>query len=70
LSEHEEIARYRLQDRIRDRERHALLRESRRTARRTSAGPRHRIATALHRLADRVEPPAPQRRTTLSLIGR
>jgi hypothetical protein len=65
-----EIARYRLQDRIRDAERYAQLHERRRAAKRLSPGPRHRIATALHRLADRVEPQPRHRRPTLSVIGR
>jgi hypothetical protein len=68
ISEQQEIARYRLQEQIRTAERHAMLRERRREAHRPRPGPRHRIATALHRIADRVEPP--KHRATLSAIGR
>ena len=65
-----EIARYRLQERIRDAEHYAQLHAQRRAAKQLSPGPRHRIATALHRLADRVEPQPRPRRPTLSVIGR
>src|SRR4029453_10216283 len=56
-----EIARYRLQDRIRYAERYAQLHERRRAAKRLSPGPRHRIATALHPPAHpaRAPPPTP-----------
>jgi hypothetical protein len=65
-----EIARYSLQDRIRYAEQHELRRQRRRAAKQSSPGTRHRIAAALHRLADRVEPQPRHRRPTLSPIGR
>lgn len=65
-----EIARYSLQDRIRYAEQHELRRQRRRAAKQSSPGTRHRIAAALHRVADRVEPQPRHRRPTLSPIGR
>ncbi len=67
LSEAEEIARYRIAERVQAGERRAQLRNA---GGEDNQGPgtRHRIAVALHRIADRVEPPA--RRTTLSFSGR
>jgi hypothetical protein len=68
MTEHQEIARYRIEENIRTAERHAMLRESRRQSKRPRPGPRHQLATVLHRLADRVEPH--QQRPRLSVIGR
>ncbi|HZO63905.1 MAG: hypothetical protein ACRDP9_08655 [Kribbellaceae bacterium] len=67
MNERLEIARYRLEDRIRESERDALHRTD---SRRRSGTARHRIAAGLHRLADRVEPSVRGRRPALSMSGR
>jgi undecaprenyl pyrophosphate synthase len=69
ITEHEEIARYRVAENIRTAESHALFREER-AARRAARqyGPRHELARALRRLADRLEPQPRQRRTGLSVV--
>jgi hypothetical protein len=65
LNESQQIAQDRIAERIRAREEH-----DRTIVRQERAGRRHRIAAALHRLADRVEPPAPRSRPALSSTGR
>jgi hypothetical protein len=68
ITDHEEIARLRVAEQIRDAETHALQREDRATRRAAGPhGPRHELAGALRRLADRLEPPPRQRRTGLSV---
>jgi hypothetical protein len=69
ITEHAEIARYRVAENIRTAESHALFREER-AARRAARqyGPRHELASALRRLADRLEPQHRQRRTGLSVV--
>jgi undecaprenyl pyrophosphate synthase len=69
ITEHEEIARYRVAENIRTAESHALFRNER-AARRAARqyGPRHELASALRRLADRLEPHPRQRRTGLSVV--
>ena len=68
MTAHEEIARLRVAEQIRAAECHALRRQDR-TTRRTSGphGPRHELAGALRRLADRLEPQQ-QRRGGLSVV--
>lgn len=68
ISQQQEIARYRIEENIRTAERHAMRRERRRESKRPRPGPRHQLAAALHRMADRVEPP--KQRPKLSVIGR
>lgn len=68
LNEHLEVARCQIEDRIRYAERDAIRRERRRQSKRPRPGPRHQLAAALHRIADRVEPP--KQRPKLSVIGR
>jgi transcriptional regulator GlxA family with amidase domain len=65
LNETQQLAQDRIAERIRTREEH-----DRTTVRQERGGRRHRIAAALHRLADRVEPPAPRRSIVLSASGR
>ena len=61
ITEHQEIARYRLDDRLRAAEARAL-RKADRVTRQVADGdsevssPRHELAGALRRLADRLEP--------------
>jgi hypothetical protein len=72
ITEHEEIARYRVAEQLRAAETRAQLRDDKPT------GPRHSLATALRQLADRLEPasrrwvepqaPARHRGTGLSII--
>jgi hypothetical protein len=63
LSDNQEIARQRIAERIHTSERRTRL-VTGQEGEEPPPGTRHRIAVALHRMADRVEPPA--RRTTLS----
>lgn len=69
ITEHEEIAKYRVAEQIRAAEAHALLRECKdaRRAERTT-GPRHELAGVLRRWADRIEPEPRTRRTGLSVV--
>ena len=67
ISDTQQIARDKIAERIHDAEQYAKLRQRGRPGRSPSPGPRHRIATALHRLADRVEP---RRRPALSISHR
>jgi hypothetical protein len=69
MIEHEEIARLRIAEQIRAAERHAVRRQARTTHRASGPhGPRHELAGALRRLADRLEPQQHQRRTGLSVV--
>jgi hypothetical protein len=73
ITQHEEIARYRVAEQLRAAEARAQ-RNDRKPAR--TGGPRHGLATALRRLADRLEPasrrlaePQPRHRGTgLSVV--
>jgi hypothetical protein len=70
ITVHEEVARHRIAEYIRAAESDALFREER-AARRAAAGqhgPRHELASALRRLADRLEPHPRERRTGLSVV--
>ncbi|MFK4083038.1 hypothetical protein ACI2LF_02945 [Kribbella sp. NPDC020789] len=61
ITEHQEVARYRVAEQVRAAETRALLHENDEADR----GPRHGLATALRRLADKLEPltlPAAQAR--------
>src|SRR3954463_1159026 len=61
ITEHQEVARYRVAEQLRAAEaraqRHARIGDDSKT--RTS-GPRHGLATALRRLADRLQPASPR----------
>ncbi|MFC0624731.1 hypothetical protein [Kribbella deserti] len=59
ISENEEIARLRIEERIQQAEARAALHES-------SPGPRHQAASLLRRWADRLEPQPRVRRPALS----
>lgn len=63
----QEVARQRTRERIDNGLRHARHRNHYDDE--IDSGARHRMAVALRRMADRLEPPA-QRRTTLSFSGR
>jgi hypothetical protein len=73
ITEHQEVARYRVTEQTRAAEVRAQHREQRRdeleargeTVRR---GPRHELAGALRRLADRLEPQPRPRRSGLSVV--
>lgn len=52
ITEHQEVARYRVADQVRAAETRALLHEHQST----DSGPRHGLAIALRRLADKLEP--------------
>ncbi|MGW6281009.1 hypothetical protein [Kribbella sp. NPDC055071] len=53
ITEHQEIARYRVAEQVRAAEVRAQLRDRKQTG---TTGPRHGLATALRQLADRLEP--------------
>ena len=56
MTDNQRIANDRIQERIHDAEQHALVHPREHRRRRGLSPGRHRIATALRRLADRVEP--------------
>lgn len=66
ITEHQEIAKYRVAEQVRAAETHALLKESRAAG--PATGPRHELAGVLRRWADRIEPQAQTRRTGLSVV--
>lgn len=67
--DHAEIARHRLAERLRVTEHDAVRRDLRRTRRAArSSGARQRMAGALRRLADRLEPRQRQNRPSLSVV--
>lgn len=70
ITEHQEVARYQVEEKLRAAELRALRKEDRATRRAASApsGPRHQVATVLRRLADRLEPQPRHRRTGLSVV--
>ena len=74
ITEHQEVARYQVEEKLRAAELRALRKEDRATRRATRraasgpSGPRHELATVLRRLADRLEPQPRHRRTGLSIV--
>jgi hypothetical protein len=70
ISEHQEVARHRVAEQIRLAEVRAQRKEQREALRADGqpAGPRHELAGALRRLADRLEPQPRHRRTGLSVV--
>ncbi|MEV6416117.1 hypothetical protein [Kribbella sp. NPDC051718] len=69
ISEHQEVARYRVAEQIRVAELRAQSKEHLDALRANgeAGGPRHELAGVLRRLADRLEPPR-HRRTGLSVV--
>lgn len=69
ITEHQEVARYRIAEQLHAAEVRALRKEDR-AARRAArpGGPRHEVAGVLRRLADRLEPHPRQRSTGLSVV--
>lgn len=69
ITEHQEVAGYRVAEQLRAAEARAQ-RHDRRTAAKAhrTGGPRHELAVALRRLADRLEPHPRHHRTGLSVI--
>ena len=66
ITEHQEVARYRVAEQLRAAEARAQRHDARRTERSTGqkqTGPRHGLAAALRRIADRLEPIAAPRVT-------
>ncbi|NEA36082.1 hypothetical protein [Streptomyces sp. SID13031] len=70
ISEHHEVARYRVAEQIRVAEMRARRNEQRDALRAdgSNGGPRHELAGVLRRLADRLEPQPRHRRTGLSVV--
>ncbi|HEU4947908.1 MAG TPA: hypothetical protein VFT31_12200 [Kribbella sp.] len=69
ITDHQEIARQRVAEQIRTAEARALRREQLAARREANPhGPRHELAGALRRLADRLEPQQRQRHTGLSVV--
>jgi hypothetical protein len=70
ITEHQEVARYRVAEQLRAAEARAQRHEQRQAAKpQRVSGPRHELASALRRLADRLEPqPHHPRRPGLSII--
>jgi hypothetical protein len=69
ITEHQEIARYRVAEQLQAAEARALRRQQRSAvkAHRVS-GPRHELAPVLRRFADRLEPQPRHRRTGFSVV--
>jgi hypothetical protein len=70
ISEHQEVARYRVAEQIRVAELRARSKEHLDALRANgeAAGPRHELAGVLRRLADRLEPQPRHRSTGLSVV--
>lgn len=70
ISEHQEVARYRVAEQIRTAEQRAQYQQYRDAVRAegNDSGPRHELAGVLRRLADRLEPQPRHRRTGLSVV--
>ena len=70
ISEHQEVARYRVAEQIRVAEQRARGEEQLELQRAegNNSGPRHELAGVLRRLADRLEPQPRHRRTGLSVV--
>lgn len=69
ITEHQEVARYRIAEQLQAAEARAL-RKNRRSAAKTRrvSGPRRELAGALRRLADKLEPQPRHRHNGLSVI--
>jgi hypothetical protein len=69
ITEHQEVARYRVAEQVRAAEVRARRNEQREErAVEGASGPRHELAGVLRRLADRLEPQPRHRRTGLSVV--
>jgi len=69
ITEHEEVARYQVAEKVRIAENRARRQEVRDTLKVDHvSGPRRNLATALRRLADRLEPQPHPRPTGLSVV--
>jgi hypothetical protein len=69
ITEHQEVARYRIAEQLQAAEARALRKDHRKTAKaHRVSGPRHELAGALRRLADRLEPQPRHRRNGLSVV--
>jgi hypothetical protein len=69
ITEHQEVARYRVAEQLRAAEARAQRHEQREAAKpHRVSGPRHELAGALRRLADRLEPQPHHPRPGLSII--
>ncbi|MDX6278999.1 MAG: hypothetical protein QOH03_70 [Kribbellaceae bacterium] len=70
ISEHQEVARYRVAEQIRVAELRAQSKEHLDALRASgeAGGPRHELAGVLRRLADRLEPQPRHRRPGLSVV--
>lgn len=69
ITEYQEVARCRVEDRIRAAELRAQRNELRAAAKAGRvSGPRHELAAVLRRLADRLEPQPRHRRPGLSVV--
>ncbi|WP_433163464.1 hypothetical protein [Kribbella sp. CA-247076] len=69
ITEHQEVARYQVAEKVRQAEIQARRRQVRESLKVDQvSAPRHTLATALRRLADRLEPQAHARRPGLSVV--
>jgi hypothetical protein len=69
ITEHQEIARYRVAEQLQAAEARALRKQQRSAAKaHRVSGPRHELAVVLRRFADRLEPQPRHRRTGLSAV--
>jgi ABC-type uncharacterized transport system ATPase component len=69
ITEHQEVARYKVAENVRIAETRARRQEVRDALKVDHvSAPRHSLATALRRLADRLEPQPRPRRTGLSVV--
>jgi hypothetical protein len=69
ITEHEEIARYRVAEQLQAAEARALLKHHRSAVKaHRVGGPRHELAVVLRRFADRLEPQPRHRHTGISVV--
>jgi hypothetical protein len=70
ITEHQEVARYRIAEQTKAAELRAQRKQQREALRAEGepGGPRHELAGVLRRLADRLEPQPRHRRTGLSVV--
>jgi hypothetical protein len=69
ITEHQEVARYRIAEQLQAAEARARRKDQRTAAKaHRTGGPRHELAGALRRLADRLEPQPRHRRPGLSVV--
>ena len=70
ITEHQEVARYRIAEQTKAAELRAQRKQQREALRAEgeAGGPRHELAGVLRRLADRLEPQPRHRRTGLSVV--